>query len=146
MAQQHSDILLFFFRVLIFCMGMQTNRGSQTNIDHPPCSFELIIYGTMFFSHNKITSADLSAVKTISRTARSLPPPPPVFVPFCVLAQSASSLLSVKAPMLLPSFQPPSSGNNQFIEIILANEILFNIFLSPAMTIHTCWYSPNQTL
>ena len=89
----------------------------------------------------------LSAVKTISQTARSssLPPPPPVLVPLCVLAWSASSLLSVKAPMLLPRFRPPSPGNNQFIEIILANEIFFNIFLSPAMTIHTCWYSPNQT-
>ena len=32
-------------------------------------SLELISHGTVFLSHNKITSADLSAVKTITQTA-----------------------------------------------------------------------------
>jgi hypothetical protein len=35
-----------------------------------PCSLELISHGTVFFSHNKIASAGLSAGETISRTGR----------------------------------------------------------------------------
>jgi hypothetical protein len=40
-----------------------------------PCLLELLISpGTVFFSHNETTSADLSAAETINRTGLSLSP------------------------------------------------------------------------
>jgi hypothetical protein len=39
-----------------------------------PCLLELLSHGTIFFSHNKIASAGLSAAKTIRRTSSEVIP------------------------------------------------------------------------